>query len=83
VVPASALAWLFWFALLQRTAAGLASLTLLATPVLGIVFSALELNERPAGWEILGMTLIATALLIVGPLAMGNVQWRRSPAPKF
>jgi hypothetical protein len=51
--------------------------------VLGIVFSALELNERPAGWEILGMTLIATAQLIDGPLAMGNVQWRRSPAPKF
>jgi drug/metabolite transporter (DMT)-like permease len=70
IVPATVLAWLFWFALLQRTEAGLASLTVLATPVLGIVFSALELGERPRGLEVVGMVFVAVALLIVGPLAV-------------
>lgn len=78
VVPATALAWLFWFSLLQRAEAGLASLSVLATPVLGIVFSALELGEKPRGLEILGMGLIALALLIVGPVTVRAVQRRHA-----
>jgi len=77
VVPATVLAWLFWFALLQRAEAGLASLSVLATPVLGIVFSAVELGEKPRGLEIIGMGLIAVALLIVGPVTMRAVQRRQ------
>lgn len=77
IVLASALAWVFWFTVLQKVEAGLASLTLLATPVLGILFGRLELGERPRGLEVLGMALIAVALLAVGPLAMRNVSLRR------
>ncbi len=77
-IPATALAWLFWFALLQRTEAGLASLTVLATPVLGIVFSALELGEKPRGLEVVGMVFVAVALLIVGPLAFLSTQRART-----
>ena len=76
IVLASALAWLFWFIVLQRMEAGLASLTILATPVLGIFFGRLELAERPRGEELLGMALIALALLIVGPLAMRSAYAR-------
>jgi len=82
VVPATVLAWLFWFALLQRTEAGLASLTILATPVLGIVFGAIELGEKPRGLEVVGMAVIAVALVIVGPIAMRSVQKRRVPMTK-
>jgi len=82
VVPATVLAWLFWFALLQRTEAGLASLTILATPVLGIVFGAVELGETPRGLEVVGMAVIAVALVIVGPIAMRSVQKRRLPMTK-
>ena len=70
IIPASVVAWLFWFTFLQRTEASVASLTLLATPVLGIIFGALELGERPRGLELLGMALITLALLIIGPLAV-------------
>jgi len=70
IIPASVVAWLFWFTFLQRTEAGVASLTILATPVVGIIFGALELGERPKGLELLGMALITLALLIIGPLAV-------------
>ena len=77
-VPAGVLAWLFWFVLLQRTEAALASLAILATPVLGILFSAAELGEKPSGLEVLGMALIAVSLAIVGPLATRSAQSRRA-----
>jgi drug/metabolite transporter (DMT)-like permease len=78
VVPATAVAWLLWAALLQRVEAGLASIAILAGPIIGILSSAIQLGERPAGLEAAGMGLIIVSLVIVGPLAMR--QARRAPA---
>lgn len=70
VLPATALAWLLWTALLKHVDAGVASLAILAAPLLGLLGSAVELGERPRGLEALGMALLFAALLLVGPLAI-------------
>ncbi len=74
VVPATVLAWFLWFALLRRMDAALASLAVLAAPVVGLLSSAAQLGERPAGLEAFGMLLILFALVITGPLALRQVQ---------
>ena len=70
ILPATAVAWLLWTALLKHVSAGVASLALLATPVLGLFSSAVELGERPKGVEAAGMLLLLLALVLVGPLAV-------------
>jgi drug/metabolite transporter (DMT)-like permease len=70
VLLATALAWVLWFSLLQRMPAAVASLAVLATPVLSLAFGALELRERPRGLEAAGMALVVAGLAIVGPLAV-------------
>jgi drug/metabolite transporter (DMT)-like permease len=68
-VPATAVAWLLWLALLGRIEASLASFSLLATPVLGLLFGAAEMGERPSGLEALGLAFLVAALALVGPVA--------------
>lgn len=68
-VPATAVAWLLWLALLGRIEASLASFSLLATPVLGLLFGAAEMGERPSGLEALGLAFLVAALSLVGPVA--------------
>jgi len=58
----SALGWFLWFWALARLEAGLASFGILAVPVLGALFSALLLGERPSATEWGGMALIVLAL---------------------
>lgn len=61
-VLVSALGWFLWFWALARLDAGLASFGILAVPVLGALFSAWLLGERPSGAEWAGMALIVAAL---------------------
>jgi drug/metabolite transporter (DMT)-like permease len=61
-VLVSALGWFLWFWALARLDAGLASFGILAVPVLGALFSAWVLGERPSGLEWTGMVLIVLAL---------------------
>jgi len=70
VLPATAVAWLLWTALLKRVSAGVASFSILAGPVIGLAASAIELGERPHGLEAAGLGLLVLALLLVGPLAV-------------
>jgi drug/metabolite transporter (DMT)-like permease len=70
ILPATAVAWLLWTALLKHVSAGVASLAILATPLLGLLASAVQLGERPRGMEAAGLVLLAAALLLVGPLAV-------------
>jgi len=70
VLPATAMAWLFWTAMLGRLDAGVASCFLLATPLIGLVTSAVQLGERPAPLEAAGMALILAGLVVVGPMAL-------------
>lgn len=67
----SALGWFLWFWALARLEAGLASFGILAVPVLGAMFSALLLGERPSSLEWSGMGLIVLAL---GLAARGALQ---------
>ena len=78
ILPATAVAWLLWTALLSRVDAGVAALAILAAPVIGMLASAAQMGERPAGLEAAGLGLLLAALVLVGPLAIR--QARRSGA---
>lgn len=64
-VPANALAWLLWLYILSKLPAGLASLSMLATPVVGVFSAWVQLGERPNLGEALGMTSVALALVLL------------------
>jgi drug/metabolite transporter (DMT)-like permease len=64
--PATPLAYVIWFTLLNRLDAGLASLGILLTPLLGLLLSALQLGERPGLVEGVGMGLILLAIAALG-----------------
>jgi drug/metabolite transporter (DMT)-like permease len=70
ILPATAVAWLLWTALLKHVDAGVASLAILATPFLGLLSSAVQLGERPRGLEAVGLCCLFGALVLVGPLAV-------------
>src|SRR5512142_1363878 len=70
ILPATAVAWVLWTALLRHVSAGVASLAILATPLVGLLASALQLGERPRGLEAAGLGLLVVALVLVGPLAV-------------
>lgn len=70
ILPATAVAWLLWTALLKHVSAGVASLAILATPLIGLLSSAVQLGERPRGVEAAGLVLLVVALVLVGPLAV-------------
>ena len=64
--PATPLAYVIWFTLLGRLDAGLASLGILLTPLLGLLLSTLQLGERPGLVEGVGMVLILIAIAGLG-----------------
>lgn len=63
-IPGSILAWLLWFFALNQLPAGTASLGMLGTPVFGVLIAWLQLGERPAFWETVGIGLIIAALCL-------------------
>jgi drug/metabolite transporter (DMT)-like permease len=67
---ATALAWLLWLFILDRLPAGLAGLSSLAVPAVGVLSGWLELGERPSAAEGAGMLLIALALGLISVLAL-------------
>lgn len=69
-VLGTAVAWLLWLYVLAHLSAGTASLNTLAIPVIAVLFSWVELGERPQANEFAGMLVIAFALLLVFFLAM-------------
>lgn len=73
-VLVGAAGWFLWFWALARLEAGLASFGILAVPVLGALFSAALLGERPTALDWGGMALIVAAL---GLATRGSL---RSPA---
>lgn len=64
-VICNALAWMLWLYALQRLAAGVASMTSLLAPVIGVLAAWVELGERPPLLESVGMMLIGLALLVI------------------
>ncbi len=61
----NALAWLLWLYALQRLSAGVASMSSMLAPVIGVLAAWMQLNEVPTMTELIGMTLIAASLVII------------------
>ncbi len=61
-VFSNAVSVLLWFYILEKLSAGAASMGTLATPVIGMTASFIQLGERPSPWEGAGMILILIAL---------------------
>lgn len=75
-VFATGLAWVLWLFVLQRLSAGMAGLSALGIPMVGVLSGWIELGERPTGSEFAGMGLIVGALALVS--LWGLWQARRS-----
>lgn len=67
---ATGLAWLIWLVILDRLPAGLAGLSSLAVPAVGVLSGWIELGERPSASESVGMLCIAVALLLISAIAL-------------
>lgn len=62
-VLSTAIAWFLWIFALQYLSAGMAGMSALGVPVVGVFSSWLQLGERPGSIELAGMVLIAVALV--------------------
>jgi drug/metabolite transporter (DMT)-like permease len=78
VIPATAISWVLWLYVLQVLPAGVAGISTLATPVIGIVSASLVLGEEVTPMEGAGMACIVAALLV---LAIQGLSARRRPQP--
>lgn len=61
----NALAWLLWLYALHRLQAGVASMTSMLAPIVGVIAAWIQLNEVPNPAELWGMLLIGIALLLI------------------
>lgn len=61
---ATGFAWLLWLYVLQHLSAGMAGLSALGIPLIGVLAGWLELGERPSDAELSGMGLICAALAL-------------------
>ena len=77
VIPATAMAWVLWLYVLQVLPTGVAGISTLATPVIGIGSAAVVLGERVTAMEGAGMACIIAALLV---LAVQGCWRARRPA---
>jgi drug/metabolite transporter (DMT)-like permease len=66
----NALAWLLWLYALQRLSAGVASMSSMLAPVIGVLAAWLQLHEVPSVTELIGMALIAASLLIISMISI-------------
>ena len=62
--------WMLWLYILKHLPAGVASLSLMAVPALGILFSKLQYDEQPDGIEIAGILLIGASLGLLSWITM-------------
>ena len=63
VFLSGALAWLLWLYALQILPAGVASMASMLAPVIGVIAAWIQLHEVPNTFELIGMLLIAFALV--------------------
>ena len=64
-VFATGLAWLLWLYVLQHLSTGMAGLSALGVPMIGVLAGWLELGEQPSAAESAGMLLIGGALALI------------------
>lgn len=65
VILATAVAWSLWFFALQELPAGIAGMGTLLTPVVGVLAAWIQLGEVPGQWELAGMLLIFSGLMVL------------------
>ena len=75
ILPANALAWLFWLYIVSRLPAGVTGLSALVIPVIGMSAAWLQLGERPSSLEGTGMALILLALSVLS--IRGLLRWQK------
>lgn len=66
----TAIGWWLWTYVLANTSAGIAGLNSLGIPVIAVLGSAIQLGERPAPMELVGMIAIGLALGMLGWLGL-------------
>jgi len=71
------LAWLLWLYILQHLPAGLAGLSTLIVPGVGVMAAWIQLGERPSFPEAVGMGLIGCALALLSVQSLGRAPVRR------
>ena len=64
------LAWVLWTYALQRLPAGVASMASMLAPVIGVGAAWIQLGERPSHIELIGMFLIALALVTISVITI-------------
>jgi drug/metabolite transporter (DMT)-like permease len=69
---ASAFAWLLWLYILHSLPAGIAGISSLAIPVVGVLAAWIQLGEQPGTLEAIGMGLIVAALAILTARGLRN-----------
>lgn len=57
--------WFLWLTVLQRLPAGIAGLSIMGIPAIGVLSSQLQLGERPAAVETAGMMFIGVSLAVL------------------
>jgi drug/metabolite transporter (DMT)-like permease len=72
--------WLLWFYVLQRLPAGIAGLSVMAVPAIGVAASRIQLNETPSSAEAIGMALIGASLAVLSWRALRQQRARRRQA---
>ena len=80
VVLGSVAGWLLWLYILKHLPAGVASLSMMAVPALGVLLSKLQYGEEPGRIEIIGMLLIAASLALLSWLTLRG---QKSIAPEL
>ncbi len=81
-IISTALCWWLWMYILKYVDAGIAGMCMLIAPVVAIASAAWHFGERPSAEEILGMTLILLALLIIGIRAL-RLSASTAQGPRF
>ncbi|HOY70917.1 MAG TPA: DMT family transporter [Methylotenera sp.] len=68
------LAWVLWVYALQRLPAGSASMATMLAPIIGVLSAWLQLGEVPTTIELVGMILVALALVIISVVTIKKHQ---------
>lgn len=66
------LGWALWFYVLKLLPAGIAGLSIMAIPAIGVLSARLQLNEQPGTVESIGMLLIGASLAVLSWSALRN-----------
>lgn len=65
VLLGGALAWVLWLYALQNLPAGVASMSSMLAPIIGVSAAWIQLNEVPSTMEMIGMLLVIVALTLI------------------